>query len=168
MIYEVALKKMVKQMNKPSIQEDRYAPMLSPWRVKGKITLIFFLIIGLLFFSSLQTGVDLQALISGLSNMNQIIVKLFPPDPGIINLAMDRLIETIHMAIIASTFATIIVIPVSLLAARNLATNLFVYNITRFILNILRTIPDVVLAVIFVGLFGIGVFGGIVALLFSL
>lgn len=169
MIYEVALKKMVKQMNKPSIQEDRYAPMLSPWRVKGKITLIFFLIIGLLFFSSLQTGVDLQALISGLSNMNQIIVKLFPPDPGIINLAMDRLIETIHMAIIALTFATIIVIPVSLLAARNLATNLFVYNITRFILNILRTIPDVVLAVIFVGLFGIGVFGGIVALfVFSL
>lgn len=39
----------------------------------------------------------------------------------------------------------------------------------RTLLNLLRTIPDLVLAVIFVGLFGVGVFPGILALaVFSL
>ncbi len=156
-------------MHKPSLTEDQYAPMLSPWRAKAKITMIFFVIIMFLLFSSWRTGVDLAELTRGFGNMTQITDKLFPMNMSILGPAVGRLFETIHMAIIASTFSTLVVIPVSLLAANNITTNWFVYNITRFIMNVLRTIPDVVLAVIFVGLFGIGVFGGIVALfVFSL
>ncbi|WP_017185442.1 phosphonate ABC transporter, permease protein PhnE [Alkalibacillus haloalkaliphilus] len=160
---------MSNKMSKPTINEDNYAPLLSPWRVKAKITVIFFVIIIFLLFSSWRTGVDLNALIWGFSNMTQITDKLFPLNMGVLGPAMNTLFETIHMAIIASTFSTLVVIPVSLLAANNITTNWFIYNTTRLIMNILRTIPDVVLAVIFVGLFGIGVFGGIVALfIFSL
>src|SRR5690625_1245256 len=156
-------------MNKPSLAEDKYAPMLSPWRVKSKIAIIFFIVLFFLFFSSTRTGVDFGTLLSGLSNMGQITDKLLPPNWGIVGPAMERLIETIHMAIIATTFAVLVVVPVSLLAAQNINSNKIVYNITRFIMNILRTIPDVVLEVIFVGLFGIVVFVGIVALfVFSL
>ncbi|WP_027963917.1 phosphonate ABC transporter, permease protein PhnE [Halalkalibacillus halophilus] len=160
---------MTNRMNKPSLQDDSYTPMLSPWRVKAKISMIFVIIIGFLLFSSNRTGVDLQTLFNGIGNMNQIFEKMFPLNFDILGPAFNRLFETIHMALIASTFSTLIVIPVSLLAASNITTNWFVYNTTRFIMNVLRTIPDVVLAVIFVGLFGIGVFGGIVALfVFSL
>lgn len=60
--------------------------------------------------------------------MNQIIVKLFPPDPGIINLAMDRLIETIHMAIIASTFATILLFQLVYSAALEFGNQFYLYT----------------------------------------
>ncbi|MGM8214689.1 phosphonate ABC transporter, permease protein PhnE [Bacillaceae bacterium W0354] len=160
---------MVKEMNKPSIMEDKYAPMLSPWRVKAKITAIFVIILIFLLASSIKTKVDFATLISGFSNMGQITNKLFPPNWDIVGPAMDRLFETIHMAVIATTFAVLFVIPISILSARNISPNKVIYAITRFIMNVLRTIPDVVLAVIFVGLFSIGVFGGIVALfVFSL
>lgn len=169
MIYEAVQLKLVKKMNKPSITEDRYAPLLSPWRVKAKISAIFIIVLAFLFASSAKTGVDLKELVTGFGNMKNITDKLFPPNWGIVGPAMDRLIETIHMAIIATTFAVIVVIPISILSARNVSPNKFIYTITRFAMNILRTIPDVVLAVIFVGIFSIGVFGGIVALfVFSL
>src|SRR5690625_4532015 len=52
---------------------------------------------------------------------------------------------------------------------RNIASFKPLYYITSTCLNILRTIPDLVLAVIFVGLFGVGVLSGIFALIiFSL
>src|SRR5690625_7549703 len=52
---------------------------------------------------------------------------------------------------------------------RNIASFKPLYYITSTCLNILRTIPDVVLAVIFVGLFGVGVLSGMFALIiFSL
>ncbi|WP_343033648.1 phosphate/phosphonate ABC transporter permease [Alkalicoccus luteus] len=47
--------------------------------------------------------------------------------------------------------------------------NRFLHHTTKQMMNILRTIPDLLLAVIFVGLFGIGVFSGNLALIiFSL
>ncbi|WP_307067734.1 phosphonate ABC transporter, permease protein PhnE [Alkalibacillus filiformis] len=160
---------MANKMNKPTMNEDKYAPLLSPWRVKAKISLIFFVILFFLIYSSEQTGVNFADLIWGLSNMGQIFDKLFPLNFDVLGPAFDRLFETLHMAIIASTFSTLIVIPVSLLAAHNITSNWLVYNTTRLTMNVLRTIPDVVLAVIFVGIFGTGVFGGIVALfIFSL
>ncbi|MET3683393.1 phosphonate transport system permease protein [Alkalibacillus flavidus] len=160
---------MANKINKPGLNDDVYAPMLSPWRAKAKISLVFFIILFFLWYSSRTTGVDFGDLIMGFTNMGQIIDKLFPINMDVLGPAFDRLIETIHMAIIASTFSTIIVIPVSLLAANNITQNWFIYNATRLIMNILRTIPDVVLAVIFVGIFGTGPIGGIVALfIFSL
>jgi len=40
----------------------------------------------------------------------------------------------------------------------------WVYQIARFILNLLRTIPDLLLAAIFVAIFGLGLIPGILAL----
>ncbi|PKR79351.1 phosphonate ABC transporter, permease protein PhnE [Halalkalibacillus sediminis] len=138
--------------------------MVSPWRVKGRLFAIAIIIIALLFYSSIETEVSFGDLAEGFTNTFQVMGKFFPPETGILATTMDRLIETIHMAIISTTFATIFVIPLSLLAAQNITTNKWVYNGVRFFLNILRTVPDIVLAVIFVGIFGIGVFSGIIAL----
>lgn len=94
---------------------------------------------------------------------------MFPPNWDYIPLAIDPLIETIQVAVVATTFSILICIPASLLAANTVTTNKFVYQATRTILNILRTIPDILLATIFVSLFGIGIIPGILALtIFSL
>ncbi|GAE26317.1 phosphonate ABC transporter permease protein PhnE2 [Halalkalibacter wakoensis JCM 9140] len=73
------------------------------------------------------------------------------------------------MAIIATTFAAIVSIPIFLLSAANLFPSAWIHQPVRFIMNVLRTIPDILLAIIFVGIFGVGVFPGIMALfIFSL
>lgn len=103
------------------------------------------------------------------TNMGTVIKKFFPPNFNILVNVWKPLLLTIEMAIIATTIATILAIPLTLLSSKNLVASQLIYYVTRTALNILRTIPGLLLAVIFIGLFGAGVFSGIVALIiFSL
>ncbi|WP_456271742.1 phosphonate ABC transporter, permease protein PhnE [Bacillus sp. AK031] len=146
-----------------------FAPSLLPGKAKARLTAIFAVIIGFYIWSTIKTNATLPDLIDGIPNMGRVIVKFFPPNFAAFQHIIDPMAETIQMAIVATTVAAILCVPLSLLAAQNVTTNKFVYTTVRTILNILRTIPDLVLAVIFVGLFGIGIFPGIVALIiFSL
>ncbi|MBP3949611.1 phosphonate ABC transporter, permease protein PhnE [Bacillus suaedae] len=148
------------------------APAILPAKTKAKLTAIFAIVLGFFLLSTIKTDATIGELAEGIPNMAQVFVKFFPPNFEIIGPILNPtgpLAETLQMAIIATTISTIICIPLSLLAAQNVTRNKVLYTTVRTFLNILRTIPDLVLAVIFVGLFGIGVFPGIIALvIFSL
>jgi phosphonate transport system permease protein len=76
-----------------------------------------------------------------------------------------ELMETIRMAILASFVGSVIAVPFSVLAARNMMSRLpWLYYLVRTFLNLVRTIPDLVLAAVLAGAFGIGVLPGIMAL----
>lgn len=159
---------MVKKQDQP-VSGQVYAPPVYPMKTKTRITVLFVVMVGLLIYSSQRTEVTFSSLATGIPNMVQVFVKFFPPDFDIMDAVIKRLAETIQMAVIATTFAALLCVPLSLLAARNIMPNRWVYFTVRTFLNILRTIPDIVLAVIFVGLFGIGALSGILALIiFSL
>lgn len=145
------------------------SPSVIPLKAKLRISVIFFTVLGFYLFSSYKTEASLLEFIEGFGNMGELFKKFFPPNLGLFQAIWPALAETIQMAIISTTIAGVLCIPLSLLAANNVTTNKFVYNFVRFLLNVLRTIPDLVLAVIFVALFGIGALPGIIALIiFSL
>jgi phosphonate transport system permease protein len=77
-------------------------------------------------------------------------------------------LETIGMALIATALAMLLAIPLSFLAARNLmSANPFtyaIYFIIRTLLNILRSIESLIMAIIFVVIVGLGPFAGVLAL----
>ena len=83
-------------------------------------------------------------------------------------LVAEKMVETIFLALMATTFAIIFAIPVSFLAARNLmGGNPFtmgIYYLTRTILNILRSIEPLIMAIVFVVWVGLGPFAGVLAL----
>lgn len=135
-----------------------------------QVTIIFFAILVMYVVSMWYTQRDMVGGIDdALSNMGSVMGNFFPPNFSYWSNIWDDLLQTIQMAIIATTFAAILTIPLALLSARNITTFKPLYYIARTFLNLLRTIPDLVLAVIFVGLFGIGLFPGILALVvFSL
>lgn len=147
-----------------------YTPVsLYSQKTKRTFTMILIGVIGFYLVSSITTQSFITNLFFKLPNIYDLVFRFFPPNWGYVNEIWPKLFETIQMAIIATTIATIISIPLSLLAAQNIASSKFVVQGVRIILNILRTIPDIILAVIFVGLFGIGAFPGIMALIiFSL
>ena len=68
------------------------------------------------------------------------------------------------MAIIGTTFGAIVAFPFSLFAASNVIQNRVVNGIFRFILNIIRTIPDLMLAALFVAIVGIGPVAGVISI----
>jgi phosphonate transport system permease protein len=83
---------------------------------------------------------------------------------------LDLIIVTIFMALLATTAGTIIAVPLSFLAARNImGRNLMgtsVYTITRGVLNVSRSFESLVLAVVFALWVGFGPFAGVMALTF--
>ncbi|AVQ97994.1 phosphonate ABC transporter, permease protein PhnE [Oceanobacillus sp. M65] len=145
-------------------------PSLYPVKTKAQVSIIFIVILGFYFFSMFWTQ---REMVGGfgdsLGNMFTVIGKFFPPNLSVIPAILEPMAQTIQMAIVATTCAAILTVPLALMSAQNITTFKPLYYATRTLMNILRTIPDLVLAVIFVGLFGIGVLPGILALfIFSL
>ncbi|HAL60934.1 MAG TPA: phosphonate ABC transporter, permease protein PhnE [Chloroflexi bacterium] len=83
-------------------------------------------------------------------------------------LVAEKMMETIFLALMATTVAIVFAIPVSFLAARNLMggtpITMGFYYLTRTILNILRSIEPLIMAIVFVVWVGLGPFAGVLAL----
>jgi phosphonate transport system permease protein len=81
---------------------------------------------------------------------------------------VQGVVETIFLAVMSTTFGAVIAIPVGFLAARNLmgsnVITLAIYFITRTILNIVRSIEPLIIAIIFVVIVGLGPFPGVIAI----
>ncbi|MFA9555913.1 phosphonate ABC transporter, permease protein PhnE [Evansella sp. AB-rgal1] len=136
---------------------------------KLRMTVILLVVVGLYIYTSWATKSTPMDIIKGWGGFQRILTDLFPPNWSYVPAVWEKLVETIQMALIATTFAAIVSVPIFLLSASNLFPNSWIYQPVRFIMNVLRTIPDILLAIIFVGIFGVGVFPGIMALfIFSL
>ncbi|GEM_PF-5152344 len=70
----------------------------------------------------------------------------------------------IQVAIWGTLLGVIFAIPLALLAARNLHSNRWVYQGTRQLLNVIRSINELILALVFVSAVGLGPFPGVLAL----
>ncbi|CAN5708520.1 phosphonate ABC transporter, permease protein PhnE [soil metagenome] len=74
------------------------------------------------------------------------------------------IVETIQMAIIGTTLAIFLSLPFGIIASRNIAPNRVIYQVARFILNVNRAVPEIIIALIFVSAVGLGPFSGVLAL----
>jgi phosphonate transport system permease protein len=85
-----------------------------------------------------------------------------------LELVLTLMVETIFLALMGTSFAIVLSIPLSFLAARNLMPHTFlgnaVYFVTRTLLNVLRSIEVLILAIIFAATVGLGPFAGVLAL----
>lgn len=134
-----------------------------PFKLKlySTIGLVIFIIFGSAWFA----GFNIIEVIFNLDKSLRLMGRLFfPPNWSYIPRILPALFETLQMAIVGTFIGAITGFPVALLAASNFIVNPWVNKPTRFILNIFRTIPSLVLASLFVAIFGIGSFAGIIAL----
>lgn len=77
---------------------------------------------------------------------------------------LNSIFETIQIAIIGTIASIILSIPFALLAARNISPHPLVYQVTRLFLNLTRSIPVLIYALIMVSAVGLGPFAGVLAL----
>jgi phosphonate transport system permease protein len=73
-------------------------------------------------------------------------------------------LETVQMALAGTFLALLVAFPLGFLAARNTTPHPVVYHGVRAALNLLRTIPDLALGLLFVAAVGLGAFAGTLAL----
>jgi phosphonate transport system permease protein len=107
--------------------------------------------------------VDLQSLQDSGGYIADFVSRLFPPDLSILDVAGQRLLETIQMSLWGTTIGAIISLPISILSASNLAPWWVRWG-ANFIQNVVRSIPSIILGLVFVAATGLGAPAGTLAL----
>lgn len=117
----------------------------------------------LLIWSAGGVGFDFVKLGEGTVNMGEFLSRLFPPDFSKIGTIVVLLIETFQMAVVGTVLGAALSLFVAFAAASNLAPR-WLYYPARWVMNIIRSVPDLVFALMFVSAVGLGPFAGILAM----
>ena len=108
--------------------------------------------------------IDWPRIVQGFDRAGNLFGRMFPPDFSRWELLLKGIGESLQMAFAASFFGMTLAIPVGLCAARNLAPRP-VYLIARGIIVITRTFHEVIIAIVFVKIFGFGPLAGVLTLI---
>lgn len=83
-------------------------------------------------------------------------------------IVLEKIVETVFLALMGTTLAVLVAVPLSFLGARNLMARnpagTTIYYITRTFFNSLRSIEPLILAIVFTVWVGLGPFAGTMAL----
>lgn len=93
-------------------------------------------------------------------------LNLWPPNTGGVptEQLMDALFTTIKVAFAATALGAVLALPVGVLAARNVAPRLWLGKLLRMFIVCVRGVPELILAIIFVVMIGLGEVAGTLAL----
>ncbi|MFC5407008.1 phosphonate ABC transporter, permease protein PhnE [Cohnella soli] len=123
-------------------------------------------LIAMLWYCAHETEASFRELADGIPEIGKFIAKMFPPDWSYIRIVVKPMIETVQMAILGTTFGALLALPISFLAAGNVTRNALLRTPARLLLNLSRTIPDLLFAALFAAVFGYGPLAGMLALAF--
>ena len=111
-------------------------------------------------------AVNLQGvgkLFSNSENVQNFGKELLRPDFTDWRLFVDKMWETVQIALWGTFLAVFLAVPMGLAAARNIAP-VWVVQPVRWIMNALRSIPDLVIGLLFVVAVGLGPLAGVLAI----
>lgn len=94
----------------------------------------------------------------------QLSSEMVPPDFGRWQRWLRPLLDTLAMSIAGTALAAVFSLPLALLAAPNTTPNSAVYHASRTVLAFLRSVPEIILGVLFVAAVGFGALPGVLAL----
>ena len=138
---------------------------LSPWTVKGLFLWSLFLVILALSFR--VSHLDMRTLFEGFSFSVSLVREMFPPDFSRWNKIALLSLETIAMGFWGTIIGMLFSFPLGFLSAKNTSGNSAVYIVSKHLVNLLRAIPDVLYALLFVTSLGMGPLAGVLALAVS-
>ena len=110
------------------------------------------------------TGCDLSLMWSRRDHLTDIAAKMFPPDWGFLGKVLPLLWATIQMSITGTFLGAVLSIPAAMACAASLPGPGPVKKAVRFCIQVLRSFPALILALLATFFLGIGSFAGTAAI----
>lgn len=133
-------------------------------REEGRSWFYFAIGIAIYGWSIYGVGFDPIDLVRGLPAMGNLFARMWPPDLAYVPTILPAFLETIKIALLSTVVGGLLAIPIILLAARNINRTIWLVYTVKAFLNLVRTLPDMLLAAIFVAALGVGALPGVMAL----
>ena len=122
--------------------------------------------VGLVVFAWLvwDTSADPARLARGIPWIVDFLRRMMPPDLRVLPAVLKGALTTIEIALLGTTVAAALALPLGFLSARNVSAPSIFYP-ARAILNFFRSVDTLVYALIFVAAVGLGPFPGVLAVI---
>lgn len=126
---------------------------------------LILIILGLVIWASVElTGFDFGVILRRGNQFTVILAQLFQPDWTYFGKVVDPLVDTIKMSVLGSVLGATLALPFAVVASTNINRSGVSVGILRFLLNIIRTLPTLIIAKLAALIFGLGTFAGTAAI----
>lgn len=144
----------------------KYAHLLAVDRQRNQRTFMLVMLIVLCCLVALGiTGFfDAQRFIEGAPAMQQLGSEMIPPDFSRWQHWIIPLRDTLAMSVAGTALTVVLSLPLALLAAPNTTPHPLVGRALRVVLAAFRSVPEIILGIIFVAAVGFGALPGVLAL----
>ena len=120
--------------------------------------------VAVLWWAAEGTRLSVGEFVKGLPWIGDFIGRMLPPNFAFMAKLVQPAIETVQIALWGTLLGIVIALPICFFAARNLTPHGIVFHGLRQVLNVMRGINEIILALIFVAAVGLGPFAGVLAI----
>jgi len=107
--------------------------------------------------------VDFATLKTSWPYIADFVSRLFPPNWKVLDIAIKALVETVQMSLWGTTIGAIASLPIAIASANNVAPQ-WLQALANLLQNAVRSVPSIILGLIFVAATGLGAPAGTLAL----
>lgn len=125
-------------------------------------------VLGLVASSLAATAPSLDKLAHGTARLfapSGLVMQMFPPDFSRIVPIGWKLLETLQMAVAGCFLGLLFALPFAVLATDRLSPHPLVRTAARAVIALFRTVPDLVWAIVFIIVVGLGPAAGVLAIM---
>ncbi|HWB51751.1 MAG TPA: phosphonate ABC transporter, permease protein PhnE [Stellaceae bacterium] len=125
-------------------------------------------LVALTGFSVWWLDISFAQILPGLGQLVKFVALMLPPTAGgHLALFLRAMGETLAIALLGTLTASLLALPLGLLAAKNTTPHPLLRFVVRRLLDVIRGIDTLIWALVFVGVVGLGPFAGVLAIAVS-
>lgn len=129
--------------------------------------IVWLLVVAFVVWSFQASEMSISRIVGGgirLFSPEGILARMFPPDLERIDRILWTLLITFQMAVAGALLGLVLSLPLAALAANGVSPNVVVRMMSRGIISLFRTVPELVWALIFVIAVGLGPAAGVLTI----
>ena len=139
-----------------------------PLASRAAVPAIFVAALALFIFGLNELEFSASRMLAGVQQLGWIVMMMIPPDPGSsLPAYLAAMGETLSIALLGTTLAAVLALPVSLLAARNIIPSPWLRFPVRRFLDSIRGVDTLIWALVWINVVGLGPFAGVLAIAVS-
>mgnify|MGYP005857930073 CR=1 FL=1 len=98
------------------------------------------------------------------AEVQDLLVRMYPPDTAYSTEIVGPLIETVNIAVLGTGLSVLFSVPIAYLAAENTSPTRLTYLVGKLVVTVTRSVSVIIWALLFVVIFGPGPLAGVVAI----
>jgi phosphonate transport system permease protein len=151
-------------MIEPSVERTLQAVLRQQQLFRRQILLIGTIVVIAAIWAAHGTDFSLPALVAGLPQFFELLGRMFPPDFSVLPGLVRPMIETLEIALVGTSLGVVLAYPLGFLTATNVTPHWMLSAALRIVLGTLRTVPELIWAMVLVTAVGLGPFPGVLAI----